>query len=56
MQVVTQREVCAVSSPTLTVQSLKSAHFMQQLCLTGRLVTTKCVIAFVTRIKTSCVV
>lgn len=48
MQVVTQREVCAVSCPKLMVQSLKSAHFMQKLCLTGRLVTTKCVTAFLT--------
>lgn len=48
MQAVTQREVCAVSCPRLMVQNLKSAHFMQKLCLTGRLVTTKCVIAFVT--------
>lgn len=31
MQVVTQREVGAVSSPRLIVQSLKSAHFMQKL-------------------------
>lgn len=48
MQVVTQREVCAVSSPRLMIQSLKSAHFMQKLYLTGRLVTTKRVIAIVT--------
>lgn len=48
MQVVTQREVCAVSCPRLMVHSLKSAHFMQKLHLTARLVTTKCVIAFVT--------
>lgn len=48
MQVVTQREVGAVSSPRLMVQGLKSAHFMQKLCLTGRLVTAKCVVAFVT--------